>query len=303
MRNSFIVLGSNSALPTSERFSSAHVLKMHGRSFLIDCAEGTQILLRKNKIAFSSIDHIFISHLHGDHYLGLFGLLSSFNLLGRKKDIHIYGPSKLLEIINFHVTYIENDMCFKIHVYNIEEGLKMIYEDKVLTVETFPMKHRIPTFGFIFREKLKPRNINRESIQQYNIPVKELKNIKEGADFVLESGEVISNQVLTNNPPKPQCFAFCSDTCYNEAIIPHIQNADLLYHEATFTDEFAERAKQTFHSTAIQAATIALKAQVKQLAIGHFSARYKDTKMLEKEAKTVFENTIAVFDGLEIKIS
>ena len=303
MRNSFIVLGSNSALPTSERFSSAHVLKMHGRFFLIDCAEGTQILLRKNKIPFSAIDYIFITHLHGDHYLGIFGLLSSFNLLGRKKDIHIYGPAKLREIIKFHVTYIENDMCFKIHVHNLEECVNPIYEDKVLTVEVIAMKHRIPTFGFIFREKLKPRNIKRECIQQYNIPVKELRNIKEGADFVLDDGSVISNEILTIASPEPISFAFCSDTMYNENIIPIIEGVDLLYHEATFSEEFSQRAKETFHSTACQAAKLALKAHVKKLAIGHFSARFKDVSILENEAKTVFENVIAVRDGMEIKIS
>jgi len=302
MKGSFTILGSNSALPTSERFSSAHVLEMHGRIFLIDCAEGTQILLRKNKISFSAIDNIFITHLHGDHYLGLFGLLSSFNMLGRKKEINIYGPQKLQEIIDFHKKFIENDMVFDIIFHEVDEKSDIIFEDKVVTIKAFPMKHRIPTFGFLFQEKQKARNVKRDCIAQYDIPVKELRNIKEGADFVTSSGKIIANSELTHEPPKPISFAFCSDTKYNEAIIPIIANADLLYHEATFTEEFIERAKQTFHSTAKQAATIALKANVKKLAIGHFSARFKDTVQLEKEAQSIFPETIAVCDGMKFII-
>jgi len=303
MKGTFTVLGSNSALPTSERFSSAHVLQMHGRFFLIDCAEGTQILLRKNKFSFAAIDNIFITHLHGDHYLGLFGLLSSFNMLGRKKDIHIYGPQKLQEIIDFHIRFIENEMLFKIIFHPIDEKTAIIYEDKVMTITAFPMKHRIPTFGFLFQEKQKPRNVKRESLAQYEIPIKEIRNIKEGADFITLSGDVIPNSELTHEPPKTVSFAFCSDTKYNEKIIPIITEVDLLYHEATFTEEFLERAKQTFHSTAKQAATIALKANVKKLAIGHFSARFKNTTLLEQEAQSIFPETIAVYDGMKIEIS
>jgi ribonuclease Z len=303
MKGTFTVLGSNSALPTSERFSSAHVLQMHGRFFLIDCAEGTQILLRKNKFSSSAIDNIFITHLHGDHYLGLFGLLSSFNMLGRKKDIHIYGPPKLQEIIDFHVRFIENEMLFNIIFHSIDEKTSIVYEDKVMTIMAFPMKHRIPTFGFLFKEKQKPRNVKRDSIAQYEIPIKEIRNIKEGADFVTSSGEVIPNSELTHEPSKVVSFAFCSDTKYNENIIPIIAEVDLLYHEATFTDEFIDRAKQTYHSTAKQAATIALKANVKKLAIGHFSARFKDTTLLEQEAQSIFPETFAVYDGMKIEIS
>ncbi len=303
MKSSLTVLGSNSALPTSERFSSAHVFQMHGRFFLIDCAEGTQILLRKNKISFSAIDHIFITHLHGDHYLGLFGLLSSFNLLGRKKDLHIYGPEKLQDIITFHTEYIENEMSFSIVFHGINKNTTVIFEDKMLTVSAFSMKHRIPTFGFLFKEKLKLRNLKKETIKQYHIPIKEIKRIKEGADFITNDGSVIPNDILTIAPPEPISFAFCSDTMYNENIIPIIEGVDLLYHEATFSEEFSQRAKETFHSTACQAATLALKAHVRTLAIGHFSARFKDVSILENEAKTVFENVIAVRDGMKIKIS
>lgn len=299
----FTVLGSNSALPTSERFSSAHVFQIHGRIFLIDCAEGTQILLRKNKISFNAIDHIFISHMHGDHYLGIFGLLSTFNLLGRKKDIHIYGPEKMQEVIDFHVKYIESDVSFKIHFHSITTNSTIVYEDKALHVTAIPMKHRIPTYGFLFREKPKLRNIRRDKIDAFQIPLKEIKQIKEGADFVTDNGEIIPNSVLTIAPPKPLTFAFCSDTIYNEAIIPIIEGADLLYHEATFTQELAGRAKETYHSTAIQAATIALKANVKKLAIGHFSARFKNPLILENEAKTVFDNTVAVRDGMSLEIT
>ena len=211
MKNSFIVLGSNSALPTSDRFSSAHVLKMLGRFFLIDCAEGTQILLRKSKISFAALDHIFITHLHGDHYLGLFGLLSTFNLLGRKKDIHVYGPAKLQEILDFHVKYIESDVSFTIVFHAIQPESGVLFEDKMMTITAFPMKHRIPTYGFLFREKEHPRNMKREIIEEYQIPFHEIRKIKEGADFITSSGERIPNEHLTLAARKPVSFAFCSD--------------------------------------------------------------------------------------------
>jgi ribonuclease Z len=300
MKNSFIVLGSNSALPTSERFSSAHVLQMHGRFFLIDCAEGTQILLRKNKISFSAIDHILITHLHGDHYLGIFGLLSSFNMLGRKKDIHIYGPKNLQDVIDFHKKFVEHQMEFAIIFHEINDASTIVFDDKVLTVTAFSMNHRIPTYGFLFQEKTKPRNVKRNCIEQYSIPIKDIKKIKDGADFITAEGITIPNDELTVAPPHSKTFAFCSDTKYNEKMLPIIEGVDLLYHEATFTEDLIERANQTFHSTAKQAATIALKAKVSKLAIGHFSARFKDTSVLELEAKSIFPDTIAVHDGLEI---
>ena len=302
MKGSFTILGSNSALPTSERFSSAHVFQMHGRFFLIDCAEGTQILLRKNRFSFASINHIFITHLHGDHYLGIFGLLSTFNMLGRKKDIHIYGPQKMQEIIDFYKKFVETDMLYNIIFHLIDEQSTIVYEDKMMKITAFPMKHRIPTFGFLFQEKATQRNIKPDCITQFKIPIKDIREIKEGADFITTTGEIISNKELTYEPPKTLSFAFCSDTIYNEKIIPIIEGVDLLYHEATFSEALSERAKQTFHSTAKQAATIALKANVKRLAIGHFSARFKDTEILENEARSVFPETIAVYDGMTIPI-
>jgi len=305
MQGSLTILGCNSALPTSERFSTAQVLQMLGRVFLIDCAEGTQIQLRKFKVRFTSIDHILISHLHGDHYLGLFGLLSSFNLLGRKKTLNIYGPPELKELVTFQLKYIEANLLFKIEFHAITgKEPRIIFEDKRLTIETIPLKHRIPTYGFLFREK-KPEwlNIKKEKIAELNIPLREIVNIKKGADYTTDEGVVIPNQELTLPPKKQLSYAFCSDTAYNEKIVEQVTGVDLLYHEATFPDELLARAKETFHSTASQAATIASKANVKLLAIGHYSARITNPRTLEKEAKEIFENVIAVHDGMVIPLS
>ena len=301
MQASLVILGCNSALPTSDRFSTAQVLHMLGRSFLIDCGEGTQILLRKNKIKFSAIDHVFISHLHGDHYLGIFGLISSFNLLGRKKVLNIYGPKELEEIVLFQIKHLEHTLLFKIQFHQtnpLSPGI--IYEDKLMTVSVIPMNHRIPTCGFIFREKERAKNIKKECIETYNLSIKDILKIKQGYDFITESGECIPNESLTTQHPQRLSYAFCTDTLYDESIVNYVKNVDLLYHESTFTQEYAKRAKETFHSTAKQAATIAKLAQVKKLAIGHYSARIHHISSFLKEAIEVFPETVAVTDGMVI---
>ena len=295
------ILGSSSALPTSKRFSTAQVMNILERFFLIDCGEGTQIQLRKYKIGFGKINNVFISHLHGDHFLGLLGLISTFNLLGRENDLNIYCPADLENILNCQLNYFENNLAFKIiyHPLNFNNP-KIIYEDNKLTVKSFPLKHKIPTCGFLFEEKQKPSNIIKDKIQQLNIPIKDIVKIKQGSDFVADNGEIYKNEELTLPPQKPLSFAYCSDTVYYEDIIPIIKNVDLLYHEATFMNDMKERAKQTFHSTTIDAATIAKKANVKQLVIGHFSARYKNIEPVLNEAKTIFPNTLAAEDGMSI---
>lgn len=292
------ILGSNSALPTSERFSTAQVLQLPGRSFLLDCGEGAQIQLRKYKISFESIRAIFISHLHGDHYLGIFGLLSSFNLLGRRKALQIYGPKNIDKIIGSYLQYQEFPLSFSLDFKIIStDKSETVYDDKLMKVDAFPLKHRIETYGYIFREKQRDRNIKKEAIEKYNIPIKQIPRIKKGEDFFLDNGDIVKNEEVTLDPPKPLSYAFCTDTAYNEEILPYIENVDLLYHEATFAHEMADRAKRTNHSTAIQAAAIAHKANARKLIIGHFSARIRDLKAHLNEARTVFGNTELATDG------
>jgi ribonuclease Z len=304
MSFSLTILGSNSAIPTSKRFTTSQVLNIDEHLFLIDCGEGTQIQLQKYKIKFGKINHIFISHIHGDHFLGLLGLISTFNLLGRTNELNIYSCPELEDILNCQLKYFENHLRFKLifHHLNCKEA-ENIYEDDKLTVKTIPLKHKIPTCGFLFTEKPKLLNIKKELIEIYNIPIKEIIKIKKGADFITENGKLIKNEKLTISPPKPRSYAFCSDTAYNESIIPIIKNIDLLYHEATFMHNFEKRAEQTYHSTTVQAATIAKKADVKQLIIGHFSARYrKDINSILEETKKIFGNTQCAEDGKTILI-
>lgn len=296
-----IILGSNSALPTSQRFSSAQVLNMLERYFLIDCAEGTQMQLRKTQIKFGKINNIFISHLHGDHYLGIFGLISTFNLLGRNTPLSIYAPSGFEKVLQFHREFIEHELQFEITFYPLEGTDKqLIFEDKKIEVFAFPLKHRIPTFGFLFTEKQKKPHIKKEIIEQYKLTIAEIKSIKDGSDLFLEDGTIITNKKLTADNTPPLSFAYCSDTIYNEAIIQHIQGVDLLYHESTFLKAYEKRAQETFHSTAEQAATIAKKAHVSKLIIGHFSARFHDTTPFLEEAQAIFKNTVLAEDCKEI---
>jgi ribonuclease Z len=292
------ILGSSSAIPTSERYPTAQVLNALGRFFLIDCGEGTQIQIRRQKIGFGKIKHIFISHLHGDHYYGLIGLISTFNLLGLKNDIHIYSPSQLKDIIQPQLDFLKGDLQFKVifHPLNFKKP-QLIYEDRRVEVVSFPLKHSINCCGFLFREKEKEANIKKEYIQQYNIPIAQIVKIKQGADFITETGETIPHEVLTTPPPSPRSYAFCSDTAFHPPVTEVIKNVNLLYHEATFTEELRDWADKTYHSTALDAAKIAQMADVGKLIIGHFSSRYKTTEPFLAEARTVFQNTEVVVDG------
>ena len=304
MKFELTILGSSSALPTSKRNLTAHVLNVYERYFLIDCGEGTQAQLRKNRIPFGRINHIFISHIHGDHFYGLFGLLSSFNLLKREKDLHIYAHQPLKKGIKYIMKHYEGRFSYKIHFHELdEEKTEKIYEDEYIEVFSFPLTHKIPASGFLFVEKPKLPNIKKTYVKQYNIPIKDIHRIKSGADFQTEDGTLIPNSELTYEPYKQRSYAFCSDTAYNEAIIPIIKNVDLLYHEATFKEEHNKEAKNTTHSTARQAAEIAKKANVKKLIVGHFSARYKSIEDLAAEAISVFPKTIAAEDGFVEEIS
>lgn len=293
------ILGTSSALPTSNRYPTAQVLHVSGRFFLIDCGEGTQTQMRKYNIGFSKINHIFITHLHGDHIFGLIGLISTMVLLGRENDLHIFSASELQKYLNPQIQFLyAEEIPFRIvfHPLNFRKEQK-IYEDKNATVFSFPLSHRIPTCGFRFEEKQKLPNLIPEKLDEYQIPIRERQRIKEGGDFVTEDGRVIPNTELTINKHLARSFAFCSDTRYDESYIESVRNVDLLYHEATFAEDNQKLATETYHSTGKDAATIAKNAGVCKLIIGHFSARYKDHLTILKEAQKVFPNTEAITEG------
>jgi len=286
------VLGSSSALPTSERYPTAHVLNVHERFFLIDCGEGTQMQLRKSKIKFGRINNIFISHLHGDHVFGLFGLLSTFNLLGRKNPLHIYAHPDMENILVFFREHFAEDLFFKIELHPlVKREVKIIYEDRVVWVYAFPLKHRVPAFGFLFKEKFRPLNIRKDLVEKYQFSIKQIQAVKAGEDITNDSGDLLRNELLTEPPYYPRSFAYCSDTSYYEKNVEILRNIDLLYHEATFLDPDKDLAKLTGHSTALQAAKLAAKAGVRELIIGHFSNRYKQTSAFLREACAIFPAT------------
>ena len=298
MTFSVTILGSNSALPTTKRYPTAQVLNVSERFFLIDCGEGTQLQLRHNHIKFSKINNIFISHLHGDHLFGLIGFISTLGLLGRKNDLHIYANKDLELILTPQTDYFCRDIPFSIVYHHLNDNnAETIYEDMKVEVLSFPLKHRIPTCGFLFREKPKEPNIRKDAIKKYNLSIADIVRIKKEDDYYGNEGEIIDSTKLLLPSPVPRSYAFCSDTKYYPKIIPVIQGVDLLYHEATFADEHEKLAKKTTHSTARQAAIIARDAGVKKLILGHFSSRYTDLTILEKEAKEVFQNTTLVNDG------
>ena len=297
------ILGSRSALPTSERYPSAHVLTAHERLFLIDCGEGTQMQLRKARIRFSKINNIFISHLHGDHVFGLYGLLSTFSLMGRKNPIRLHAPENYHKILLSHLLDFDIHLNFEIEFIPLAgKDPAVILDDKYITVTSFPLKHRVPSFGFLFREKIAERNIIREAITKYGIPPVRIPAIKLGADYITNDGSIISNEDITIPPPEPLSYAYCSDTKYFTRLSSFVKGVTLLYHEATFDKSLDGLARITGHSTTLDAARTALDAKAKNLMIGHFSARYKKISPLIDEAKTVFINTFPAIDGMSYDI-
>jgi ribonuclease Z len=297
------ILGSSSALPTSERYPSAHVLNAHERLFLIDCGEGTQMQLRKNKIRFSKINHIFISHLHGDHVFGLYGLLSTFSLMGRVAPVHLYAPSNYQQILHSHLNDFDIKLSFEIDFIPLSgKDPVRILDDKYLTVTSFPLEHRVPAFGFLFREKKSDLNIIKESLEKYRIPPVRIRAIKKGEDFVTANGDVIKNEELTYPPPEPLSYAYCSDTKYFSRLASFVKGVSLLYHEATFDKSLKDLARITCHSTTFDAARTASEADAGSLIIGHFSSRYKDISFMVEEASELFPNTFAAIDGKSYEV-
>ena len=297
---SVTVLGSSAALPTANRNLSGQLVKIANQYLLIDCGEGTQIQLRRNKISIQRIDHIFISHLHGDHFYGLIGLLSSMHLLGRQKPVHIFAHEGLKKAIEVQLEVSQARLSFELnyHFLKNESGVVLV-ENKHFRVESIKLKHSIPCCGFLIREVEKPRNILKSAIEKYSIPIKDRPGIKMGEDFLTQGGKLIKNEEITSDPLTIRSYAYCSDTAYLESILEMISGVDLLYHEATFLEDKKERAKETFHSTAAQAAEIAKKAAVGQLLLGHFSARYKEMDLFLSEAKVIFDNVALAEDGIE----
>ena len=303
MTFSVTVLGSNSALPTSKRYPTAQILTVSERFFLIDCGEGTQMQLRKCRINLSKINHIFISHLHGDHCFGLIGLISTLSLLGRRKVLHLYAHEDLEKILAPQLEYFCTDLPYSIQYHHLNfENKEIIYEDKRVIVESFPLSHRVPTCGFLFREKPKEPNIRKEAIFKYELSIREIVAIKNRQPYFDDKGKQVPFENLIIEPPKPRSYAFCSDTKYFRRIIPHIQGVNMLYHEATFMHELKALAKSSGHTTAHQAAKIARDAQVGKLLLGHFSSRYKDLKPLLEEARAVFCKSELVQDGAVYEI-
>jgi ribonuclease Z len=292
------ILGCYAATPRTFTNPTAQILEIKNNIFLIDCGEGTQVQLRKNKIKFSKVNHIFISHLHGDHFFGLIGLISTFTLLGRTTDLYIHGPVGIKEIILLQLRLTNSWTNYKLFFQELEsKGSEVIFEDEKVTVKTIPLKHRIYTNGFLFQEKLDKRKLNIEAVKKFKIEECYYQNIKNGKDITLDDGQLIRNEQLTYDPPAPMSYAFCSDTIYNEEIVPFITNVTVLYHEATFLQSEDRLALKTMHSTAIEAATIALKANVQQLLLGHYSTRYNNIALFKEEAQTVFPNVALADDG------
>lgn len=297
------ILGSSGALPAFGRFPSSQLVEIQNRHFLVDCGEGAQMQLMKFQANFHRINHIFISHLHGDHYLGLMGLIFTMHLLRRTNDLHLYSHFGLDEIITTQLRYSKSAPNFKIVFHPIKEhGNEIIYEDDALTVETLPLKHKLTAAGFLFREKEKPRRINKELLPA-GLKIQQIANLKRGHDVIDEEGNILYfNRDLTFSPRKSRSYAYCSDTAYLESLVEKINRIDLLYHEATFLEDEADKATETQHSTARQAALIARKAHVTSLVLGHFSARYKDLDPILAEAKAVFDNTFLGVEGATFSI-
>lgn len=292
------ILGCYAATPRTFTNTTSQILEIKNRLFLIDCGEGTQVQLRKNKIRFSKINDIFISHLHGDHFFGLIGLVSTFTLLNRTTDLHIYGPKGIKEIIKLQLRLSNSWTNYGLFFHELEsQESEIIFEDEKVLVKTIPLKHRIYTNGFLFQEKIGERKLNLDAVQNYEIDTCYYQKIKNGKDIILEDGRVIENKKLTFDPVPAKNYAFCSDTAYDESIIPIIENTDVLYHESTFLQSEENLAKKTLHSTAKEAAMIALKSKAKQLILGHYSTRYESIELFKEEAETIFPEVLLADDG------
>jgi len=293
-----IILGNSAAIPTKTRKLSSQVVIVGNEYFLVDCGEGTQMQLIIHGIKYPKINNIFISHLHGDHFFGLIGLISTYHLLGREKPLNIYAPPQLENLIRIQLEVAHTLLNYQLIFHNINSNdYTLIYENSEVLISSFPMTHRVPTYGFRFQEKPKPRNIKKSFIEEYNPSIEEMLSIKSGYNYVDKLGNEIKNDEITMPPADPRSYAFCSDTRYNESIVDYVKNANLLYHEATFDNSMQEKAYEKFHSTSGDAAKIAVKANVGRLLLGHFSARNEDLNVIKLEAEEVFKPVIISEEG------
>lgn len=290
------ILGNNSAVPSHNRHPTAQALQTTEHTILIDCGEGTQMQMALYKIKKSRINHIFISHLHGDHYFGLIGLLNTLALNNRRTDLHIYAPEKLKSIIEIQMEIKDRALPFQLYFHNLEKE-EVLFEDKRLSVECFKVNHRIECWGFLFREKKNVRKIIPQQMKKYRVPQSFYENLHRGEDFRNDKNEVIKNEVLTIAAELPKSYAYCADTAFYDPIIEKIKGVDLVYHESTYLADLEEKAISRFHSTSKQAATIALKAGAKKLLLGHFSSMYDSLEKFKEEASEIFENTEIAEEG------
>lgn len=297
------ILGCGSALPTLKHNASSQIVELRGKAFMIDCGEGTQMQLRRSRIHFAKINAIFISHLHGDHCFGLLGLLSTFGMLGRTSKLKVYAPMNYELLFKQQVEFFMQGLEYEIEFVPVDtEKHEVIYEDKSLTVETIPLCHRMPCCGYLFREKPTLPHIRRDMIDYYEIPISQINNIKNGADWTTPDGNVIPNERLVEPADPVRSYAYCSDTKYLPKLYKLVEGVSVLYHESTYTAAHQDRAKLYYHSTAEQAAMVARDAHVGKLLLGHYSARYNDEDILLREAKHVFENSYLSKEGLCLKI-
>ena len=295
------ILGCHSATPRWDAHPTSQLLEVKGHLFLIDCGEGTQVQLRRYKIKFARIKHIFISHLHGDHFFGLVGLISTFRLLGRDADLHIYGPKGIKEAITLQLKLGKSWTNYGLYFHELENSeSEIIYEDDGVMVRTIPLVHRVYTNGFLISEKVTERPLNINACRKHGIDKSYFNKIKQGGDAEGADGTLIKNKELTLAPEAPKSYAFCSDTIYHPAVVPIIKGATMLYHEATFLESHKDLAVKTKHSTAKEAATIARDAEVGGLIVGHYSGRYGDHELFKTEAQEIFEPVIIGKDGLEV---
>lgn len=297
------ILGCGSALPTLKHNSSAQVVEIRGKLFLVDCGEGTQVLLRRSHISFTKISAVFISHLHGDHCFGLIGMISTFGLLGRTATLHVYAPAALEPLLQEQMRMFCFGLEFEVVFHAVDTTRhQVIYEDRSLTVESLPLEHRVPCCGFLFREKPTLPHIRRDMIDAYEIPISQINNIKAGADWTTDDGEVVPNSRLTTPADEPRSYAYCSDTRYIPTLHELIAGVNVLYHESTYDQENIERARKYWHSTAYDAACVARDAHVGRLLLGHYSARYEDEEKLLKEARDVFPESYLSDEGQVVEV-
>lgn len=297
------ILGCGSALPTLQHNASSQIVEIRGKMFMVDCAEGTQIQLRRSKINFQRVQAVFISHMHGDHCFGLIGMISTFGLMGRTSPLEVYGPEALDPVLDMLMKTFCNDYSFEVRFHAVDTTKNVVvYEDRSLTVETIPLQHRIPCCGYLFREKPTLPHIRRDMIDFYEIPFSQINNIKAGADWTTPDGDIIPNSRLVTPAEKPRSYAYCSDTKYIPDLWKLVEGVSTLYHESTYASDYADRAKMYYHSTSQQAAMVARDAHVGKLLLGHYSARYNDESKLLNEARAIFPNTFLTNEGMTIDV-